>query len=798
MKGKGRQLKAFLGGTSWLLKNSLTNKKIKKNRRVKLDGISDRVDILYDHAGVPHVRAKNLSDMYFAQGYVTAEARAFQLDLFRRSAGGRLSEIFGKRTLAGDTFQRRLGLRDLAERKVKMMPEDIFIKMDSYAKGVSCFFETGARALEFVLLDYKPEPWTAEDSMLCGEMRAIVNASWRADLVMLKALSRVGPERARELFLHYGMPDGDDHFVDIGKDDTEFFFQVLDSLKESEEALSLVGLQHNDTGTNTWVVDGSHTKTKKPLLANDLHMGFVVPNLNVLIHLKSEDVDARGLAFPGIPGVHVGHNQKIAWGGAALMADAQDIFLEKLDDSGTKYLFKDEWKEMTIWKEEIKIRDKKPVTIDFKRTHHGPIIKANKKWGLALCWERLDLFHDDPSFYRLNTATDWESFRESVSDYISPICDYTYADIHGNIGCQSAGRVPIRSAGDGSLPAIGATGTHDWCGYIDYEDLPSTYNPAHGYIIRSNNNHDADACKHFLSRRWHPPYRAQRIRELITSAKEPHCVKSFSDIQHDRYSYHGIYMADKILAEVRKVDNGRRWSLAINTLESWDGMLTPDSLGASIIKECSAVLKQIIFKKLGKSLLLEYQKNWPSSNLAVEWILENEVKEWLPEEISSFKELYQNVFSTALNNLTKSFQTDDMTEWKWGKRNYVRFAHSLDKAPLFGSVFKIDPLEVGGDGECVFSSRSIGDYISLQQKTMLGNKDVLAAVFGTSTRFIIDLDDFENSSLLLNLGQSGNPLSRHYKDQLKLWQNGHLQKIPYSDENVEKACKGRLILHPKK
>jgi penicillin amidase len=682
-------------------------------------------------------------------------------------------------------FQRTLGLERLVQRAAPLVPEDARERMAAYCDGVNRYTERNKLPPEFDILSIEPEPWTPEDVLRCAALRSIVNASFRADLVFLKVIDRAGEARARDLFAHYEMPDGDAESWETGTYDEALVAQSFGLLRASEDALKLVGLQHVDTGSNTWVVDGTRTESGRPLLANDLHMGFVVPNPSFLVRLKAPGLDVRGVSIAGIPGIVVGHNDRIAWGSTALMVDAHDLFIEEFDEETRHYRYRGDWLPVETWEEEIRVRDAAATRLPVRFTHHGPIIELRGHFGLALRWERLDAPPGDPTFHALNTARDWTTFREALRSYSFPPTDFTYADIDGNVGAQSAGWVPMRAAGDGAVPVPGSSGAYEWTGYVPFDELPSVEAPAEGFVVRANQNHDGGACGRFLSRRWHPPYRARRIRNLVRSANR-HTVEGFAEIQFDRFSAHASFVAERIAAAAAlSPDDGPNWKAAIDLLRKWNGQLNPESAAASVAKECSALLKERLFRPvLGKGLLLSYQQYWPAANVATERILIREDPAWLPGGVSDYPSLYRSVLAKALDNLRKIFGTEDIESWAWGWLNRVRFAHPLESVPFFGARFRLPEVEVGADGECVFSARSVADYLSSQQSAMLDWGSGRGAIFGASARLVWDLADWDNSSMLLNLGQSADPRSPHYRDHLELWKTGRPQKLPFSWDRV--------------
>lgn len=759
------------------------------------DDVEGAVEILYDGAGVPHVDATTQLGAYYGQGWATAADRLFQLELLRRSASGRLADCFGAKALAGDCFQRSLAFDRLVGTAVRQLAHEARDRIEAYCLGVNRYADAHPWPPEFDILSLEPEPWTVEDVLHIGMLRSLVNASWRADLVRAEVVARAGPERARHLFARYGMPDAGAESLVPGDVDAEAFSDCLELVRDSEAALQLVGLQHVDTGSNTWAVDGSRTRSGRPLLANDLHMGFVVPNPSFLVRLRAPGLDVRGVSIPGMPGVLVGHNQHIAWGATALMADAQDVFVEELDADGERYRFRDEWLPLERWEEEIPVRDARSERLTVRLTHHGPLVRAQGRFALALRWERLDTPPGDPTFHALNTATDWSSFREALRGASLPPTDFTYADVDGNVGAQSAGWVPRRAAGDGSLPVPGPSGKYEWLGFLPFEDLPSVFRPAGGLVVRANQDHDAGACGRFLSARWHPPYRARRIRQLVLEQDAGHTVESFAAVQFDRFSAHPAYVAGRVAAAARGRRGDARWEAARRLLETWDGQLHPGSAAATLAKECATLLKaRLLVPLLGKRLLFDYQRYWPETNLSFERILAREDAEWLPDGLASFESLYTETLDRALQDLARRFGSDDIGAWRWGKLNPARFAHPLERAPFFGDRFRVREPEVGGDGECVFAARGVGDYISSQQSAILGREEGRGAIFGASARMVWDVGDWDESSLLLNLGQAGDPRSRHAYDQLGPWQAGSVQKLPYSWERLLLTCERRSRL----
>jgi penicillin amidase len=751
------------------------------------------VSLYTDQTGVPHIYAENETDLYFAQGYVTARLRLWQLEMTRRTAAGRLSEVFGPRCLAGDQFQRSLGLSSLVQEKKKALSTDVERRLSAYVRGINARVAEHGPSPEYQEAGVEFEPWDAADVLLAIELRSTINASWRADLVQLSVMARLPLLEAAKLFPFSRFSDGEASETAPGPLDAELCRSILTLTRSCEQALSMLGLDDIDTGSNAWVVSGRRSRSGKPILANDLHMGYVVPNPNFIVHLVAPGINVRGISFPGLPGVASGHNAEIAWGTTALMADAQDVFLERLSEDGSCYLVGGEWRPLHRISESIAVRGREPVVHSVEHTEHGALVAKSKGWALALRTERMETPPGDPSCFALNTARDWTSFKRALENPALPPTDFVYADVEGNIGSKSTGLLPLRRGGDGSLPLVGSEEETGWRGFLPFEELPEAINPASGYIVRANQNHLREAYPHPLSRRWHPPYRARRVVERLLE-RDQHGVASMAAIQADRVWIHGLYLRDLL---VRSAPWDESESGLCEQLAGWDGELAPDSAAGAVVKEFSSLLRRRLLEPLlGKRLLFDYQRYWPTGSLAVELILNEEDPFFLPREVPSYRELIATVFREAVANLTRDFGEDEL-RWRWGSRCPARFRHTLEA--LGGSVaekYRVESQDLGSDGECVSSSRSVSDYISSQQNQALDGNGGPAAIFGASARMVWDLGDLDSSSILLNLGQSGEPTSPRYRDHAASFASGRMLAVPFTEAAVRIQAEEILALRP--
>ena len=476
--------------------------------RLQVGGLSAPVTVTRDGHGVPTIEAASLEDLFFAQGYVTAQDRLWQMDVMRRYGSGELSEILGADTLKLDREQRILGLRVSAKKAMEMAGARDRSFFEAYARGVNAFIGTHGDRLpiEFRILRYRPTPWMAEDSVVIADsMVKDLNFHYFYDaLAREKILAKLGPELTGDLFVNRSWhdrpptvmredlsePDSNAGDSDDEEDDDSPDNSVTQNKVPSvaPEASLVDGLPVN--GSNDWVVSGAHTVTGKPLLSNDMHLGHQMPNLWYEAHLHSGTLDVAGVTLPGMPYVIVGHNQRIAWGFTNVGPTVTDVYIENFNPQGA-YKTPSGWVQPEHRAEVIHVKGQPDVNVDVKITRHGPVITdivPGETRPLALRWTLYDGLHIP--FFDVNAAQNWDEFRRAFSQLDAPGQNVVYADVDGNIGYHTTGKVPIRAAGDGSLPVSGADNAHEWTSYIPFEKLPSIYNPPSGIIGTANGRID--------------------------------------------------------------------------------------------------------------------------------------------------------------------------------------------------------------------------------------------------------------------------------------------------------------------
>ncbi|HVA92815.1 MAG TPA: penicillin acylase family protein, partial [Chloroflexota bacterium] len=525
-------------------------------------GLHGRVLIERDSWGIPHIRAEHAEDLYFANGFVHAQDRFWQMEMNRRVGNGTLSELFGPATIEADRLMRHLGLRRVAAEEARLMPGEMRVLLGAYCRGVNyCLSRRPSRLpLEFSIVRampppmfrWRPDPWEMVDTLVFGKVMALgLSSNWSAELVRSAVLERLGPERAVALEPINGaglsLVLGGEHVPDA------LIRRLRDSYLELHPFLTATGVGAGGF-SNNWVVAGSRTASGKPLLANDPHLTIQIPSIWYELELNGGGFDVTGAGFPGAPGVVIGHNRHIAWGVTAACLDVQDVVIERINPANpAQYFYRDEWRDGQVVREEIKVRGRSaPILADVLITHHGPVIGPiipGEERALALRWTALEpgtLVQSVPAY---NRARDWSEFTAALRLWDVPSHNFVYADVEGNIGYYTPGKAPVRSRGTGAVPVPGWTGEYEWVGVVPFEELPHAYNPPGGQIVTANNRLVGDDYPHHLGDDWLAGYRARRITDLL-AARGERTVEDFRRVQLDRYSLPGLEAA-AVLATLR-------------------------------------------------------------------------------------------------------------------------------------------------------------------------------------------------------------------------------------------------------
>lgn len=772
-------------------------------KTLSVPGLREPVTVRRDGRGIPYIEAKNHHDLYFAQGFVTASDRLWQMDVFRRNARGQLAEIFGTATLEEDKRHRTFGFAQVAEAEAAQATPQVKGLLDAYAEGVNAYIaslDAKSWPPEFQLLQYKPAPWTPADSLLIVKnFFEVLSSSWRLDVMRagladLPAAKRAAllPETSKLDVLVVGTDAQKKSAASsqpVMNDVTSP--QILAELAHDAElearSLARIGLHaENLAASNNWVVSGSHTASGKPLLANDPHLSPSAPPIWYMIHLSVRGMRVAGVTAAGLPGIVIGHNEHIAWGFTNVGPDVQDVYLEKFDPQNPKrYLTPTGWRDAEVRHEEIKVRkgfadsSTDIVPLDVTITRHGPIILEREGRRYALRWTALDPSLNAASVNQtLNRAQNWKEFVEALRSYIGPMQNMVYADDAGHIGYYAPGKVPIRKTGDGSVPYDGSTDDGEWTGYIPFEKLPHIYNPSSGIIVTANQRVVGRDYPYFLTHSWAQPYRANRILEMIKQ-KPKLTADDFRAIQGDVFTRAGDTFAKaavRILKGQLTAPADDQLSETLAAFEKWDARLNADSdVGPIAAQMRIAFRTRIVNAAIGEERARTF--GWANLDTTLDWILTDEPADWLPKDFKNYAELLRACYSDARAALTKSLGADQ-TKWTWGNMVKARFPHPMAAAPLVGLQFAIPPFPQNGTGALLGATVNVGSSVSM--------------------RLIADAGDWDKTQHGITTGESGIPNSPHWTDQLEDWRAVTPAVFPFTDAAIAKATRATIILEPGK
>ncbi len=782
----------------------------KADGRARVAGLRAPVEVLRDRWGVPHLYARSLADVLCAQGYVHAQERLFQMELNRRVAHGRLSEIFGEVAFETDRLLRTVGIPQSAAAALAQAGTDLRALLDAYSTGVNAFIREGRMPLELQLLRVKPEPWRPIDTLGWGQMMAwALSVNWDSELVNAALVSRVGAERAARLMGEYPR---DNPLVVPGHEWQALLARVLEEFRAAESWLPIAGLRGM---SNNWVVDGTKSSTGKPLLANDPHLAPQLPSIWFENHLICDEFEVTGVSLPGAPGVVIGHNAEIAWGFTAAVPDTQDLYIEEFDSNDpTRYRFRGEWERATVRREEIRVRgEKQPRSVEVVVTRHGPVINKLSRVSdsprvpaLALKWVGHEFNNILRANIGLNRARNWDEFRAALADFTAPAMNVVYADRAGNIGYHMAGRVPIRARGFGLLPVPGAGGEYEWTGYIPHEELPHSYNPAQHYLASANNRLVGPEYPHFLTAETMNGYRARRICELLT-AKDQLTADDFARMHVDQYCaparpYCALVtrLSSEILRRGELAPVRDAAEFALRALSAWDGDLHKDSVAGALYE----LLQYFAMRRLFAPWLGEWTDHYlgvgfhpllnpvilarlDRTQLVAFAILDGDEREWFKDGSGRPCDRVA-IFAGALIDSIRYLQTSigpDPSKWKWGAIHPIAFNHPLGAQKPLDRVFNRGPFPYGGDTNTVWQAAFVP---KLPIKAEGG--------FTASWRQIIDCGDWDSSRGVHAPGQSGHPASPHYDDMVQMWLDGDYHPILWSRARVELHCEAKQNLEP--
>jgi penicillin amidase len=746
---------------------------------IVVPGLKDEVEVLRDRWGVPHIYARNDDDLFFAQGFVVAQDRLFQLDLWRRVNIGETAEIVGKAGLDGDRFARLLRYRGDMDAEWTSYSPDTRKIATAFTRGINASIDHagGRLPIEFQLLGIKPKKWQPED--ILGRMSGIImSRAWQSDILRAELINVVGVARARQL-----MPADPvrDYAPAAGFDLAGIDRSILAGFRAATRALPLGG---GPGGSNNWVIDGTLSVSGKPMLASDPHRNIHLPSLRYLVHLHAPGWNVIGSGEPGIPGVAIGHNDRVAWGFTIVGTDQTDIYVEELHpDEPTSYRVGERWEKMVVVREQAAVKgEARPVELELRYTRHGPVIHEDLKRRRAYVLKWVGAEPGGAAYLgclALDRARNGKEFVTACQAWKAPGENMVYADVDGAIGWLAAGLAPLRKGWNGLLPVPGSRSEYDWQGFLPLKDLPQSHNPTSHWLATANSNILPTGYLHEIAYEWAPSYRFERIKQRL-EAKKKFDLDDFRSIQHENTTLPGLVLARL----VKHADTGEAALRPhVELLAKWDGVLSRESragpLYAVWLRE---LLHEFYRPHVSKELLTAIVQGRTAVPVLLA-ALEKPGRDWFGDNPTAARDrLLQQTFAASLRKLDELLPGGP-EKWSWGRLHTVAFQHPLGPLdPAYEKAFSLGPIARPGDG---LTPNAAGHDEKFHQTT------------GASYRHLFDLADWDRGLATSAPGQSGQPGSPHYADLLPLWAEGEYFPLAFSRARVEQVTKHRLGLRPK-
>ncbi len=797
-------------------------------------GLSGRVSVLRDAQGVPQVYADTADDLFMAQGYVQAQDRFFEMDLRRHVTAGRLSELVGVSAdaLAADKVVRTLGWRRIAEQELPLLSSTTRQYLQAYADGVNAYISDRSPSqlgLEYTVLDlqlpgYRVEPWTPVDSLAWLKAMAWdLKSNYDAEITRARLSASLPLKRIAQLYPSYPMAEhapildnarggggGSASAVPPGTLEAADTASGKSALALAQQALDVVPAllgRGDGIGSNSWVVSGAHTATGKPMLANDPHLAPAVPSLWYQMGLHCRQVDAQcpfdvaGYTFSGTPGVIIGHNARIAWGFTNLGADVTDLYLERV--LGDRAEYNGRYELLDQRRETIKVRGGADVELTVRSTRHGPLLSDvlasvrdagrdtsdgdadSTTYDVALQWTALTPGRTADALFAIDKASNWSEFRAAASKFEVPAQNLVYADVDGNIGYQTPGKIPVRSGYDGRWPVPGWKSRYSWSSFVPFAKLPSVLNPPDGFIVTANQAVTASA-EPYLTQDWAYGYRSQRIRDLLTD-RQKLTTADMSSIQGDTRNGMAPTLVPLLLSTDLRDDPFTRE--AQDLLRGWDFSQPPDSAAAAYYNAVWSNLLRLGFDdELGSQLAADGGERWFE---VVKTLLKRRSDAWwdnraTPGAIENRDEIIRQAMVAARLDLTRQLGKD-VSRWQWGRLHRLELEHTpLGGASVPGPIramFNRGPFELGGGSGIVDATgwtASNGYQVD----------------WVPSMRMVVDLSDLDRSTWVNLTGASGHAYDAHYADQAERWSQNRTFAWPFTEAAVRKATKDDLELKP--
>ncbi len=728
-----------------------------RSGRIEVAGLQQPVEVITDTWGVPHIYAANSADLFFAQGWVAASDRLWQMEMWRRAGEGRLAEVLGESAIERDRFARLLRYRGDMNAEWNSYAPDAKAIIQSFVNGVNAYIANAGDRLpvEFQMMGFRPEPWTPE---VCITRLAgyVMTGNASSEVARAQLVVAVGTQRAAQL-----MPPDPPVPIEVAPSlDLKGIDQrILAGSRAASAPFVARQVRESDAGSNNWTIAGRRTLSGKPLLANDPHRTIALPSLRYMAHLVAPGWNVIGSGEPALPGIAVGHNERVAFGFTIFPADMQDLYVEETDPADPlRYkTTSGAWEKMKAITEPIRVKGRaEPVAAELHFTRHGPVIFEDHAAHRAYALRWIGAEPGTAGYLAslsLDRAANWKEFRAALERWKLPPENLVYADLDGNIGEQSAGLVPRRDNWRGLLPVPGGA-NYEWNGFLSLDDLPHSYNPPEGFIATANNRTIAADEKKAIGYEWSAPDRVNRITEVLRS-KPKFSIEDMERLQHDEVSLPARQFVKMLPA------------FAPEMLRKWDGNLSADS--------APAALYEVTVRKLRPKAI---NTMFPAETAGpIQARISQAV--WMAVLAKLSEGLRRSMFTQALEEAQTELRDrlgSDERSWRWGDLHKTPFNHPLSKE------FDLEAPERGGDSTTPNATSFNNNY----QQTS-----------GASYREIFDLADWDRSRAINVPGQSGQPGSPHYGDLLPLWAKGKYFPLAYTRKAVESVASEKLMLIPK-
>jgi penicillin G amidase len=788
--------------------------------QLRLPGLAAPVEILFDAQAVPHIYARDADDAWTAVGFLHGRERLWQMEVYRRATGGRLSEMFGPVTVRADRRFIALGLRRAAAAEWQTATPDVRSAIEHYAAGVNAAIAAMGRwqrPPEFLLLGLTPEPWTPVDSLSIARLLAWRLAeNRRGELARGRLTRAIGAAEANMLL--GGLPADAPAILDAAgrvapvppKPAADLPIERGTTARVETAplppGLDWLDMTSRPGGSNSWVLSGTRTATGRPLLANDPHLQVEMPSIWYEAHVVAAGLDVAGVTLPGAPFVIIGHNNRLAWGLTNTGADVVDFYIEDVDMSTRTYLYRGERLPLGVVSTEIGIRGQtRPEAFDVFSTRHGPIVATEANWEdppnlagqsgriaprpLAMRWEAITQGETAGAFLAIDRATNWDQFLQSVRRFGSPSQNFVYADVDGHIGYAMSGRIPIRGANDGGTPVPGWTGEYEWTGSVSPQSLPVMFDPPSGAIITANNEVDR-RWPQTMTRDWVTPFRSIRIAQML-GARTGLTQDDMRAMQLDVQSTE----AEPILAAVEAARKSAGFEkaeaearLGIDRLRLWDRKVDGRPVAALYEAFLRSLWRRTFADEMDADVFQQFFEYGLAERYAgIDQIIDNPTSHWwndiaTVDKVETRDDMVLLAAADAVISLRAKF--GDEGNWAWDRVHAVSFRHALGPGgAVLNWAFSRGPFAQTGDAWTV-------------RKASVDVRQPYSVVDISSYRQVIDIGNWDATWAINPTGQSGNMMSPHYFDQNSLWRSGSYRTFAFSRAAVEKARASRLLLTP--